>query len=133
MSTDDGSFDFLTQPGNLTTALEVADYVDRLKHKMHKDFWSVYNPRIQGILLRSEYANVWRYDEHPSTKFRTPWGKSYRGSPNASGAEPHRPQRNLCSGRAHPSPTSVCSGAFAGAHRPLTSVMLYSPIWPSCW
>ena len=77
MSIEEPVFDFLTQPDNLTVALEVAAQVEQLKHRMHQAFWSEFNPRMDLKVKQSEYAQAWQYHLHPANSYRKGWGKSY--------------------------------------------------------
>ena len=77
MSSEDEIFEYLTQPENLPIALEIADYVEQLKHKLHRKFWTTFNPRMEQRLKISEYNSTWVFHPHPARRYRTEWGKSY--------------------------------------------------------
>ena len=77
MSTEDDIFEYLATPENLPVALEIADYVEQLKHNLHRKFWTTFNPRMEQRLKTSEYGSDWVYHPHPARRYRTEWGKSY--------------------------------------------------------
>ena len=61
MLSDDTVFEFLTRSENLPVALEVANYVDRLKKSLHEQFWVISNSQIKFQLEVSEYKSKWKY------------------------------------------------------------------------
>jgi len=79
MNSQEPIFDYLVQPDNLSVALEIANYVDQLKHDMHKQFWSLYNPRMGQQLKLSSFTDAWRYLAHPASRYRSGWGTSFIG------------------------------------------------------
>jgi len=61
MLSDDTVFEFLTQPQKLSVALEIANYVERLKRSLHPIFWKNFNLNIKRRLVDSELSSRWKY------------------------------------------------------------------------
>ena len=77
MSTDESIFSFLTQPENLTVALEVADHVEQLKRQMHQSYLVLSS--TLAWMSKSNNRNMprlWSYLPHPARAYRKDWAKS---------------------------------------------------------
>ncbi len=68
MLSDDTVFEFLTQPQKLSVALEIANYVERLKRSLHPIFWKNFNLNIKRRLVDSELSARWKYQIKLSAK-----------------------------------------------------------------
>jgi hypothetical protein len=79
MSTEDDIFEYLATPENLPVALEIADYVEQVKHNLHRKFWTTFNPRMEQKVKTSEFGSDWVFHPHPARRYRSEWGKSYIG------------------------------------------------------
>lgn len=89
MSVNEPINDFLAQPENLSIALEVADYIDRLKRRLHKRFWTDFNPRMKLTVKDSIYSTSWTYRPHPAKNYRSNWAKSYISPRATAESNPH--------------------------------------------
>ena len=74
MLPDDTVFDFITKSENLSVALEVANYVERLKDTLHPLFWEMFNSKIMGRIVDSGFSNSWKYKIKLSAKaYKSGW------------------------------------------------------------
>jgi hypothetical protein len=73
MSYEDKIIDFLAQPENLSVALEVADYVQKLREQTHRKFWSEFSEVVTDRLEGSEYSDHWVFERLPDNN----WEKNY--------------------------------------------------------
>ena len=74
MLPDDTVFEFITKSENLSIALEVANYVERLKDTLHPLFWETFNSNIKGKLNDSGLSKSWYYKIRLSSKaYRATW------------------------------------------------------------
>lgn len=53
--------DYLTKPGNLEFAIELADYLRDLKKRLHPQFLEGFNHSMVEKLEESEYSSDWSY------------------------------------------------------------------------
>jgi len=71
---DDTVFEFITKSENLAVALEVANYVERLKDTLHPLFWETFNSKIMGRVVDSGLSNSWEYETKLSAKaYKSGW------------------------------------------------------------
>ena len=68
MDYTEAALDFLAQEENLIVALEIADLVEQLRPKLHKEFWSAFYETLQDTRLPFGAAGS-------SSKMRTSSGK----------------------------------------------------------
>jgi hypothetical protein len=74
MSYEDKIIDFLAQPENLSVALEIADYVQKLREKTHRRFWPEFSEVVTDRLEGSEYADHWVFERLPDNNWEKNWG-----------------------------------------------------------
>jgi hypothetical protein len=92
---------FLRRPDNLSTALDVARQVKRLRNVVHAEFWSAVEHEMRHRLETSRYADQWEI-QPPSNNFREAWVNCQfrpksrlvdRNRPHATvSLEQHKPQ-----------------------------------------
>jgi hypothetical protein len=69
--------DFLTQPQNLTLALDITDYIDELKRNTHHVFWQALNNELNSRLMLSDLAGKWLFQQFPVKRLRKDWEKCH--------------------------------------------------------
>jgi hypothetical protein len=52
--------DFLSQKENPAFVLEIADKVEKVKEKLHRDFWNGFEKQLQAKLTEHALTNRWR-------------------------------------------------------------------------
>lgn len=75
MAYEDKILDFLAQPENLGVAMQIAEYVQKLREKTHRGFWPMFNDAIKDRLDATDYGGQWIYVPQARDKWRTRWGE----------------------------------------------------------
>ncbi len=71
MNYDDAVFKFLADPTRIEQAVEIADYIERLKNDMLVRFWTKLNPSLDKHLKNSDFCNQYKY--RPQRTIRKGW------------------------------------------------------------
>lgn len=71
MSYEDQVLEFLAQPDNLPIAIQVADYIQKLKEELHQRFWPSFNAVAKTRLTGSEHVSKWSFSPFPIKRLRT--------------------------------------------------------------
>ena len=69
--------DYLTKPGNLEFAIELADYLRDLKKRLHPQFLEGFNHSMVEKLEESEYSSDWSYKKFRESSPKKDYMKSY--------------------------------------------------------
>jgi hypothetical protein len=64
MPYDDAIVEFLSKPENISIALEISEYVERLKSYLLEKFWYRYADRLKYRLSQSNYKDRWEVTEN---------------------------------------------------------------------
>jgi hypothetical protein len=79
MSFEDAVLDYLAKPENLPLAMEVAEYVQILRNKLHEKFWRMYSFQMKERLLASDHGETWEFIPFPLNRLKTDFeGSSIR-------------------------------------------------------
>jgi hypothetical protein len=70
MSFEDAIIDYLAQPENLPIAIEVSEYIKKLKENLHRQFWQEFNNQMKQIILSSEFSESWEFAPFPIRRLK---------------------------------------------------------------
>jgi len=59
MAYEDAILTFLSKPENIDVALEIGEYVEKLKPFLLEKFWKMYAETLKSYLTKSEYSDDW--------------------------------------------------------------------------
>lgn len=73
MEYEEKVLEFVGRPENVMTALEIAAYVEKLRGKMHWQFWSLFRIRLDELYQASIYRNSWMLELIEKKKLAKAW------------------------------------------------------------
>lgn len=73
MSYEDAILDFLAKPENLPIALEVAEYVEKLKDSMLEKFWLEFAAQLEGRFDEAKHAPDWKFRKTNTDNLLDKW------------------------------------------------------------
>ena len=71
MDIDKPIVDFLREPQNISLAIEIAGYVEKLKEDLHREFWETVNKKMLERENASEIPKNWQLVPFPMGKIRS--------------------------------------------------------------